>query len=475
MKTLTTILAISLIVTGLRAQTQCEAFMTNSVSGNTAVSQGAYFVNGQQITDPALVNFAWTIENNTYNGEIITNTFIDDGVYHICLTATGMGCTATVCDSIIIGNPPLCNLMVNFNITNATDDITADGAIDITVYNGTAPYSYFWSGGQFTEDITGLLPGTYTLDVADADNCTSTWSFNVTGTVVDTVSTDYFYAQLGYNFLTFDDCTATVDAYINGGTAPYTYLWSNGETDASVENACGGDSYCVTITDAMGEITDACVTVQYYTYDQDTIWTVNDNLSVVINTCLPDVVSAEIISFDVQGNSVVVIWELIDNQNVATIVTVTYLLNDVATQGVYILNLYLNCGNLRSISFYSSQIIVTEGDLTAITDNKLDTIISLYPNPVIDELNIELNTDQSDDITLEVYNYSGQLVYQVSNELNSGSNSMRLDASQFSAGMYFVKISGNNVKLDESVTICPQLSIAVNGIFTVPPHELGRP
>jgi len=392
-----------------------------------------------------LVDYVWTVENNTLNGQMVTNTFVVDGLYPICLTATGMGCTATVCDSILIGDLPLCNLMVNFNITNATDDVTADGAIDITVYNGTAPYSYFWSGGEFTEDLTGLLPGTYTLDVADADNCTSTWSFNVTGTVVDTVSTDYFYAQLGYNFLTFDDCTATVDAYINGGTAPYTYLWSNGETDASVENACGGDSYCVTITDAMGEITDACVTVQYYTYDQDTIWTLNGTLSVTIDNCFPNVVSAEVISFDIQGNYVTAVWELIDDQNSSTYVTVTYALNDVATLGVYVLNLYINCGSFKSISFYSSQIIVTEGDLTAITDNKLDTMISLYPNPVIDELNIELNTENSDNITLEIYNYSGQIVYSENNNLNSGSNSIRLDASHFSAGMYFVKISGDNV------------------------------
>ncbi|HOZ29731.1 MAG TPA: SprB repeat-containing protein [Bacteroidales bacterium] len=271
MKTLTTILAISLIVTGLRAQTNCEAFITITVSGNTAVTTGTFFSNGQQITDPTLVDYVWVLENNTYYGQTITNTFVDDGHYPICLTATGMGCSANVCDSILIGNPPICNLMVNVNITNATDDNTADGSIDITASNGTAPYSYFWDGGQFTEDITGLYPGVYTVNVADMDNCTNTWSFYVPSNVVDSVTNDSFYAQLGYSFSTFDDCTATVEAYISGGTAPYSYLWSNGETDASVDNVCGGDSYCVTITDADSETTQACITVQYYTYDQDQI------------------------------------------------------------------------------------------------------------------------------------------------------------------------------------------------------------
>ncbi|HOZ29732.1 MAG TPA: T9SS type A sorting domain-containing protein [Bacteroidales bacterium] len=156
-------------------------------------------------------------------------------------------------------------------------------------------------------------------------------------------------------------------------------------------------------------------------------------------------VSAEVISFDIQGSSVLAVWELIDDQNISVFIPVTYSLNDVATLGIYILNLYINCGNFKSISFYSSQIIVTEGDLSSIAENKFYTMISLYPNPVIDELNIELNTENSDNITLEIYNYNGQIVYSENNNLNSGSNTIRMNASQFSAGMYFVKISGNNV------------------------------
>ena len=156
-------------------------------------------------------------------------------------------------------------------------------------------------------------------------------------------------------------------------------------------------------------------------------------------------VSAGVISFDIQGSSVLAVWELIDDQNISVFIPVTYSLNDVATLGIYILNLYINCGNFKSISFYSSQIIVTEGDLSSIAENKFYTMISLYPNPVIDELNIELNTENSDNITLEIYNYNGQIVYSENNNLNSGSNTIRMNASQFSAGMYFVKISGNNV------------------------------
>ncbi|MDD3740405.1 MAG: T9SS type A sorting domain-containing protein [Bacteroidales bacterium] len=444
MKTLTTILAISLIVTGLRAQTNCEAFITSTVSGTTAVTTGTFFSNGQQITDPTLVDYVWVLENNTYYGQTITNTFIEDGVYPICLTATGMGCTATICDSIWIGDPPLCNLIVNYNIINATDDNTADGSIDITVSNGTAPYSYFWDGGQFTEDLSGLYPGVYTVHVADMDNCTNTWSFCVIGTVVDSVTNDSFYANLGYSFLTFDDCTATVEAYISGGTAPYSYLWSNGETDASVENACGGDSYCVTITDADSEITQACVTVQYYTYDQDTNWTLNGTLSVTIDNCFPNVVSAQVISFDIQGSSVIAVWELIDDQNNSTFITVTYSLNDVATQGIYVLNLYINCGNFKSISFYSSQIIVTSEDLTSIIENISATKISVYPNPVTDILNLEIFTETNEIIEISILNISGQIVSKETYEIYGGLNNFTIDVSDYQGGMYFMHINGNS-------------------------------
>src|SRR5690606_1869230 len=43
----------------------------------------------------------------------------------------------------------------------------------------------------------------------------------------------------------------TASLVVTGGTPPYTYLWSNGMTSASISNLAAGD-YSATVTDANG-------------------------------------------------------------------------------------------------------------------------------------------------------------------------------------------------------------------------------
>jgi len=58
-------------------------------------------------------------------------------------------------------------LNLSYSITNATSNTSTDGAIDLTVSGGLAPYVYFWntSPTQTTEDISGLLAGNYIVFV----------------------------------------------------------------------------------------------------------------------------------------------------------------------------------------------------------------------------------------------------------------------------------------------------------------------
>lgn len=450
MKTLITFLAIIIMATVLKAQSQCEAFITATMNETTIACQGSYFVNGQQITDSSIVNYSWVIDNTTLSGETITWSFQEEGLHMVCLTASGYGCSSTVCDSIFTGNGQTgCNLGLTYEITHATDANTADGAIDITVSGGTEPYSYYWADGQTSQNIEGLYPGVYTVAVSDSNNCNLTWSFNVMAfnndsTTVDTVF-DNLYAGAYYYFQSEEDCSATVYVEAYGGTAPYSYNWSNEVSIYSFDNACGDDFYCVTVTDALGETAEACVFVQYYDYGQDTIWNVNDTLEVVINDCLGEVDNAEIIGFIVQNGYIIVNWEFTGADDNSTILTVTYAVEDSVSEGIYQITLYVNCGDEKSLSTYNDRILVTANDITGIKNIDREIAGQLYPNPVVNELNIELNAAKADNITLQVYNYSGQLVYSGNDKLNTGNNNVKLDASQLSSGVYIVKISGNNV------------------------------
>jgi Secretion system C-terminal sorting domain/SprB repeat len=71
------------------------------------------------------------------------------------------------------------NLSLSATLIHSDCATNCNGAIDLTP-NGTAPYSYTWSNGATTEDLTGLCAGNYTVNVTDANGCTGTAAYTIT-------------------------------------------------------------------------------------------------------------------------------------------------------------------------------------------------------------------------------------------------------------------------------------------------------
>jgi hypothetical protein len=61
----------------------------------------------------------------------------------------------------------------------------ADGSIDLSVTGGIPNYTFMWSTGDMTEDIGGLIAGSYTVTITDANSCSLIVSGIVVGTVPD--------------------------------------------------------------------------------------------------------------------------------------------------------------------------------------------------------------------------------------------------------------------------------------------------
>ena len=121
-------------------------------------------------TAPYVVSWSGTvgIPASTINasGGSYTITNLPAGTYTVTVT-DGNNCSWNSNVTIVESTPI------------AVSGIVSNNSIDITVSGGTPGYTFLWSNGAITEDLSNLSSGTYSVIVSDANGCTSTESFTV--------------------------------------------------------------------------------------------------------------------------------------------------------------------------------------------------------------------------------------------------------------------------------------------------------
>ncbi len=152
--------------------------------------------------------------------------------------------STTVSGSVTIGQPAAA-LSASTTVTNATCNGAGNGAITTSVNGGTTPYTYAWSNGAVTKDLTSLAANTYTLNIADNNGCTTTAS----GTVTQPTAIAATGVVVNSNCASGNSGSITITP--TGGSGSYTYLWSNNATTKDLVNVAPGN-YLVTITDGSG-------------------------------------------------------------------------------------------------------------------------------------------------------------------------------------------------------------------------------
>ncbi len=192
-------------------------------------------------------SYSWS---NVYAGP--NNTNLCAGPYTVTVTDTH-GCTISGSQNISL--IPAITLSAVPTSANCNQ---SNGALNLTVTNGAAPFTFLWTGtgGPYsTEDLTSIPAGTYSVTVADVKGCTAAGTFNVPNVSGPVASISSFT-----NVSCFGLCDGVATGSVSGGTAPYTYSWSNAQPSQTATNLCSG-IYSFSVTDAMLCVSTATVTI----------------------------------------------------------------------------------------------------------------------------------------------------------------------------------------------------------------------
>ncbi|MNJ88884.1 hypothetical protein D3C87_64420 [compost metagenome] len=254
----------------------CSATITTTVDASI-ISPNLTFEHGPPGDCYGYATVAPTGGSGTYFYEWSTgdsNTSISGlcpGNYSVSIWDSNGSDTVTVGFSIV--NP----CVIIFAVYDVTKTVNGNcnGSVVTSIYGGIHPFTYSWSGGQTTADLSNVCAGTYTLNCIDSLGCTLQQTVDVT----DSVSCNGFTGSFTSTPASGPAiCDGSLAFNPSGGTAPYTYIWPTGETTASLTNLCPG-TYTVSCVDHVGCIvTDTALVDATYALSA-TLNTVDDSIS----------------------------------------------------------------------------------------------------------------------------------------------------------------------------------------------------
>jgi hypothetical protein len=222
----------SILVLSADAQTNVSCNGGNNGAASVIVSGGA-----------GGYSFDWT---GNPNGDGTASVSGLSAGNYVCTVTDANGCSAS--QSFEISEPSA--LVVSAaSQTNVACNAGNNGAASVVVSGGTGDYTYDWTGnpdGDGTASIDGLIAGTYECTVTDANGCIASQSFTISEPIAPvTISGN------PVEVLCFGGNNGAINVDISGGTAGYSFLWSNGEITEDISSLIAGE-YILTVTDANG-------------------------------------------------------------------------------------------------------------------------------------------------------------------------------------------------------------------------------
>ncbi|MBI4947531.1 MAG: gliding motility-associated C-terminal domain-containing protein [Bacteroidetes bacterium] len=185
--------------------------------------------------------FLWS---NSQTTEDITG--LNENSYSVTVTDAN-GCSQSASVNINEQSP----IQLLFSSTNPNCYGDNNGSINLSASGGVAPYTYLWSNGATTQNISDLNAGIYIVNVLDGNRCARVDTIIITQPdSLHVVISAHVYPS-GYNINPHGSADGSITLEVTGGTSPYTYLWSNKSTTQNLENI-PAMHYSVLVSDNHG-------------------------------------------------------------------------------------------------------------------------------------------------------------------------------------------------------------------------------
>ena len=182
-------------------------------------------------------NYIWDDPSNQTSS---TATGLGGGSYLVQVT-DDVGCIAF--ESVTITEPlELINIITIINTSCGMNN----GLAISNIQGGTQPYTILWDdpSSQTSPTAVNLAPGTYSISIIDANNCSTTDSISITNSDSLVVHVDVTHESCE------NEADGSISTFVSQGTSPYQYLWSTGDTTSILANLSAGE-YTLNISDSL--------------------------------------------------------------------------------------------------------------------------------------------------------------------------------------------------------------------------------
>lgn len=187
-------------------------------------------------SDTKNLKFFWT---NKSTRQHLTD--VEAGIYYVVVSDIKTGCRHTFSDTVVNEFVPP-SLFIH---TRYAECGLSNGAIDLSISGNDGPFTYKWSTGAETEDLTDVSVGVYRVTVSNSVGCATTEKIGISNIASP------FRIQLNVQHASCNKANGKIACQVEGSGAPFSYVWNTGAKTANIQH-CAEGNYFVAVKNQYG-------------------------------------------------------------------------------------------------------------------------------------------------------------------------------------------------------------------------------